>query len=225
MSFLFKFTKSKPKKPKSPPTPTFLEERPKKGGSKHRRGLFKCNNGECRNTYECRISEVKNKKSQSCGCYAKEVAKVTKFKHGHNCGGAAQVTNTYISWKSMIQRCTNKNNPSYYRYGAKGIEVCERWYKFENFLEDMGKRPKNLTIERIDNTKGYYKENCKWATRTEQNNNKSDTIFIITANTKISLANLYKKSNSSIPLSKVRLRLEQGWELERALHQPLARSM
>ena len=74
------------------------------------------------------------------------------------------LSSEYISWDSMKQRCHNKNSPSYHRYGAVGITVCDRWRdSFKNFIEDMGKRPKGYTLDRIDGTKGYSIDNCRWA--------------------------------------------------------------
>jgi hypothetical protein len=80
----------------------------------------------------------------------------------------------YGRWAAMKQRCYNKNNTNYKNYGARGIKICDRWLKsFVNFLEDMGEPPsKNYSLDRIDNNKGYFKENCRWATPTQQNLNK-----------------------------------------------------
>lgn len=73
----------------------------------------------------------------------------------------------------MIERCTNPNHEHWNDYGGRGIRVCERWQRFENFLADMGLKPHpKLTLERVDNELGYYKENCKWATQAEQNANR-----------------------------------------------------
>lgn len=68
----------------------------------------------------------------------------------------------YKIWKGMRNRCNNPNNTNYYKYGEKGITVCKRWEKFENFLEDMGKKPKGATLDRKDPKKGYSPENCRW---------------------------------------------------------------
>jgi hypothetical protein len=80
-------------------------------------------------------------------------------------------TKTYRTWQSMKARCTNPSNVQYMDYGGRGIGVCEEWMKFENFFEDMGLRPEGMSLDRIDNEKGYSKENCRWATEFEQKRN------------------------------------------------------
>lgn len=73
-------------------------------------------------------------------------------KHGHSSGGKASPT--YNSWKAMMQRCYNPNHPRYADWGGRGIKVCDRWGRFENFLADMGERPEATTLDREDN-KGF----------------------------------------------------------------------
>lgn len=78
----------------------------------------------------------------------------------------------YWVWAAMIQRCHNQRNKSYITYGAKGIKVCDRWRVFINFYDDMGLPPKEHEIDRIDNNKGYFKDNCRWVTMHENLLNK-----------------------------------------------------
>lgn len=85
----------------------------------------------------------------------------------------------YNSWENMKSRCLNKNNPSFHRYGGRGIKICSEWLKFENFLRDMGKCPSfKHTLNRIDNDGNYSKENCQWDTYLVQNRNNSHNIKI-----------------------------------------------
>ena len=100
---------------------------------------------------------------------ANMVAAITK--HGHAREGKR--TRTYKTWENMKQRCLNSNNPKWEYYGGKGITVCTRWLTFKNFLADMGERPEGKSIDRISNRRGYYKKNCRWATKSEQYLNRS----------------------------------------------------
>lgn len=88
-------------------------------------------------------------------------------------------TKFYRAWTGMKTRCSNKNRKDYKNYGGRGISICKRWYKFENFKNDMfSSYYEGLALDRIDNNKGYFKENCRWATSKEQNNNKRSNLFI-----------------------------------------------
>ena len=114
----------------------------------------------CGNTSYVEAYSLKNGLTTSCGCFQKEQTSKANTTHGYF------GTRTYSSWSNMHQRCTNAK-------GYTHLSVCSRWSDFENFLEDMGVRPEGLTLDRRDNKKGYYPENCHWATAAEQARNRT----------------------------------------------------
>jgi len=152
-----------------------------------------------------RVNDLKRGKSKSCGCLRKE--KMTT--HG------MKKTKEYSTWNSMKNRCLNKNNPRSFDYMGRGITICDKWLAFEGFYEDMGDRPKNKTLDRINNEKGYYKENCRWATDIEQQSNTRKNIFI-EFDGEIKTASQWSISLGG-DRSLVSLRIRRGWTKKRAV--------
>lgn len=146
----------------------------KKTGSYFGTAIYECICG-CGVTKDVLRSNLVSGKTKSCGCLKPKTISMQKTTHGQSKRKNQKPSKVYSCWSSMLNRCNNQNNAAYKRYGGRGITVCETWLKFENFLQDMGEPNLNESIDRINNDKGYYKENCRWATAKTQNRNKSNT--------------------------------------------------
>lgn len=130
-------------------------------GSKRRFAILKCE--FCNKEFEGNIARAK---SISCGCRTDLKAHIK-----HNQARTRQ----YQIWADMKDRCNNQNNPSYYLYGGRGITYDSKWATFEGFWKDMQDGyADDLTIDRIDNNKGYFKSNCRWVTKQSQAKNRHD---------------------------------------------------
>lgn len=149
--------------------------------------------------------------TNSCGCFHKERAQEVKTIHGYSPRG--EYNSTHAAWKDMKTRCHNSNRPGYNNYGGRGITVCDRWKNsFNNFLEDMGDRPKGKSLDRINNEEGYSPDNCRWATIKEQSRNTRQNIYLEYKDIKKVLkdwCDIFNISNSFI-----KDRLDKGMKFE-----------
>lgn len=119
----------------------------------------------------------------------------------------------------MKQRCLNPNYDQYANYGGRGIKIASRWLDFENFLADMGKRPEGMTLERIDNAKGYSLKNCRWASKKEQQRNRRTNRMLTHDGVTMCLMDWAKKLG--IKQHSLSMRIDvYGWPVEEALSTP-----
>lgn len=162
------------------------------------RWLCKC---DCGNT-KIVCSQSLRIGTESCGC--KRVQRILERAKHNRCN-----TQTYRSWKGMIQRCTNPNNHKYPRYGGRGIKVCKEWETFNGFLNDMGDCPSGYQIDRIHNDGDYCKDNCRWADIKTQARNRSNNRRITMNEITQTMAEWCDALNVSPEM--VRMRIHRGW--------------
>lgn len=155
--------------------------------------------------------------TRSCGCLLREKTIRRNLKHG--CGKRKDKTPEFTSWCSMRNRCMNGKGDDGRLYKDRGITICERWNKFENFLEDMGKRPDDTySVDRIDNNGNYEPGNCRWATKQEQANNTRRNV-LLEFNGKTQNVSQWTKE-LGFNLGVISKRLNRGWSVELTLTTP-----
>ena len=139
------------------------------------------------------------------------------LKHGHRREKATSPT--WLSWRAMVERCTNPGAADYPRYGGRGIRVCDRWRDFTAFLADMGERPRGTTLDRRDVNGHYERGNCRWATAKEQGRNKRGSL-LLTFDGRTQCLSAWAEE-TGLDRTTLRYRLKKGWPIERALTTPL----
>lgn len=124
-------------------------------------------------------------------------------------------TRVYRIWVGMKNRCQNPRSRHYTNYGARGVRVCERWQRFENFLADMGDPAPSMTIDRINNEGDYEPTNCRWATYDEQACNKRNNCLLESDGEILPLTIWARRLN--IHRTTLRRRINKGWTMEKVV--------
>ncbi len=184
--------------------------------SKNRRSYWICN-CDCGNQTIVRRDGLLSGRIVSCGWYNKEKAKKGDSHRKHGKHG----TRLYRIWQAMITRCYNQNQSEYKSYGGRGITVCDEWlHDFEAFYKwaIANGYDDSLTIDRIDNNGNYKPSNCRWATRKEQANNKSNNILLTYCGITKTVAEW--SEIQKIPARVISWRIKHKWSVEKALETP-----
>lgn len=181
-----------------------------KGGHKRRTVLCRCN---CGKEKKIQISSIISEAVKSCGCYSAKMAK-ERMLYENKIHGMVK-SSEYNSWRSMKKRCYLKQHKSYKYYGGRGIIVCDRWLNsFENFLQDMGIKPKGkYSLDRIDNNGNYCPENCRWATPLEQGRNQRTNVNVTYQGETKCIAEW--SETKGMPYGKLHYRIKSGKDINK----------
>jgi len=182
-------------------------------------GVFKCDCGE---VFIASVGPVFRGESKSCGCLQKEWAQGGKggWKHGD------ARSRLYQTWKNMKLRCSLASHKSYGRYGGRGIRVCDEWQSYPAFQEwaNSNGYDDSLTLDRIDLNQGYFPENCRWADRKQQANNRSSSVIAVAFGRSMTLAEWAGQPECVVPYYTLWSRVSRGWPIEQAITRPTNRS-
>lgn len=190
---------------------TVLEQAAHRG--KKVRWLCRC---ECGNKSVVDGACLRSGNTKSCGCLDVERIRERSTTHGHTRGRVR--TPEYKAWSDMWKRCRSRDKRYFADYLGRGIGVCERWQDYSNFFADMAPKPPGLSLGRIDNSKGYAPENCRWETQSQQMRNTRRNRIVTCQGVRMPLVEAVEKSGLSI--SRFYSRVSEGWPEERLLDTP-----
>jgi len=179
----------------------------------HALWMFVC---DCGNEHITLAQSAKLGLTSSCGCYKRKQNIKRATKHG------MVGTRLYGLWKSMKTRCYIKSHKGYKEYGGRGIKVCEEWHNFKNFYKwaSLNGYKDNLSIDRIDNNKGYEPSNCRWITLKQQQYNKRNNHYLTFCGITKTLTEWANEYN--LQPKTIESRLKRGWQTEKAITTPVA---
>ena len=195
-----------------------------RGVGRNKKRVWKC---ECqcekRMIFYATTGAITSGNTKSCGCWNLDPAKSGKLTHGMSQCSAkgGKASSEYSMWASIKQRCLNQNSPMYSYYGGSDppITICDRWKDdFAAFFADVGKRPRGMELDRIDNNGPYSPENCRWASRHDQMRNTRQNVYL-TLNGETKVASDWA-AQYGIKISTLLARLERGWSVEKAITTP-----
>lgn len=180
---------------------------------------------DCGHLFKRSQSEIKRGRIKYCSnaCHGKSQRghNNPSYKHGNALRG--KHTPEYRTWVAMIDRCYTTSSSSYAKYGGKGIKVCDMWRNsFSRFLDDMGNKPSSgCSIDRIDGSRGYYPDNCRWATKIQQTNNQKSNIKVCWDGQVYNVSQLMRKLGIYTRSGVYYTRLNRGWSVKRAFTEPI----
>jgi len=165
---------------------------------------------DCGVAKEVRIGNLTSGSTNSCGCLGSKKSSERLMTHGQS------GTDLHSRWSAMHERCKGYKERDRKRYTERGITVCPEWSSFETFRDEMGEPPSSShTLDRINNDAGYSKENCRWATKEEQSNNKSSSVFIEHEGIRKTVAQWAR--DKGVCQKALMYRIKAGWDVGLAL--------
>ena len=191
---------------------TFIEEdfheKEVTGYQTYRKAVMLC---FCGRKFITRITGLLNGNCKSCGCLQKHKLRIQSMRH--NMSSSPE----YTSWEAMKERCSNPNKKQYKDYGGRGIKVCDEWLDFRNFYKDMGNKPdKKYSIERINNDGNYESSNCRWASKYDQERNKTTNVWFNYKGRDMIITDISRETG--VHSQTIRARTSTGMTIEEAVN-------